>query len=300
MSSIICNVLSFTLLLGLITPSLALSPQHNSNCKEPKVDIEAFEKLLNQVDPPALHAALHDFSPRKFEHGMFPEDRTAVEAIHREQPGVATGILKIARLAKRQDNATVTTTTPPEQQSSSEPATTLVTPVPEGDESSTQTAESPTITTSITNTADAAATTSAPVTTSATAASPSSSRSLAAGEVVTTTNSVGLTIVSTVGGGATTLSPSDSPSSNAPRSSITSTLVRTSIFPNGQQSTITAVTVVAGGGPPDTPTGTAGVGTSGTRSEQPSLQTGEAVMTRGFGKEMAVVVGAAVGVAILL
>ncbi|KAL8697662.1 MAG: hypothetical protein Q9224_002201, partial [Gallowayella concinna] len=68
--------------------------------KEAQSDIEAFNRLLDQVDPPSLHAALHDYSPKKFKHGMFKEDRTAVEAIHQEQPSLASSI--VAK-AKRQD-----------------------------------------------------------------------------------------------------------------------------------------------------------------------------------------------------
>ncbi|KAL9098840.1 MAG: hypothetical protein Q9163_005569 [Psora crenata] len=307
--SFIFGVLPYTLLFALFAPCLTTSPlQRCDPHNEAQVDIDTFQKLLSQVDPPALHAALHDFSPRKFKHGMFQEDRTAVEAIHREQPGIATGILKMANLVKRQDNGTAASTT--STQETPQPATTLVTPVPQGDESTTAVVESPTITTATSNRADTTVTNSAPVTSqaslapSATDSSSATSLSLTAGEVVTTTNSVGLTIISTVGGGATTLSPSetpsDSPPSTARRSSMTSTLVRTSTLPNGQQSTITAITVVAGGNPPDTPTGTAGVVATGTQSVQPGLQTGEAMMTRGFGKEMAVVLGAAVGAAILM
>ncbi|KAL9105132.1 MAG: hypothetical protein Q9187_008822, partial [Circinaria calcarea] len=68
--------------------------------KEALADLEAFQRLLDQVDPPALHAALHKHSPKKFEHGIFKEDRTAVEAVHREDASLAT---KIASLAKRQN-----------------------------------------------------------------------------------------------------------------------------------------------------------------------------------------------------
>ncbi|KAL9632588.1 MAG: hypothetical protein Q9164_005229 [Protoblastenia rupestris] len=303
------NILSYTFLFALLTPSLAANAfLQIDQGREAKPDLDAFQKLLNQVDPPALHAALHDFSPKKFKHGMFQEDRTAVEAIHREEPSIATGIVKMASLFKRQNNATVPTTT--SDQEPAQPATTRVTPVPVDGESttapplegetSTAVEDEPFITTSTNAAGEASVITSAPDTMATQTSSPSSP-SLTAGEVITTTNSVGLTVISTVGGGATTLSPSESAPTNAARSSLTSTLVRTSTLPNGEQSTITAVTVIGGGGgAPDTPTGVAGVGATSTRSGQPGLQTGEAVMTRGFGKEMAVVLGAAVGVAYLL
>ena len=297
------NILSYTFLLSLLTPSLtAHPPQQNDHRSEAEAeaDIDAFQKLLNQADPPALHAALHDLSPKEFKHGVFPEDRTAVEAIHREEPGIATGILKIANLAKRQNNATAPATTPLEQTPESD--TVSETAVVPGVEPSSTAAESPTITPTTGNTLEENTITSAPTTTSGPEESSPTSASLTQGQVITTTNAVGLTIISTIGGGATTLSPSDSATTGARRSASTSTLMRTSTLPDGQQSVVTAVTVVGGADDDavDTPTGTAGVGATGTGSGQPGLQTGEAVMTRGFGKEMAVVFGAAVGVAILL
>lgn len=90
-----------------------------------------------------------------------------------------------------------------------------------------------------------------------------------------------------------TITPTGPSSNSAAHSSVTSTAVRTTTLADGSQSTITAVTVIQGGangGP--TPTGDAGV--SGTKTGRaPGLQTGEAVMSRGFGMEgMAVLIGA--------
>lgn len=70
--------------------------------------------------------------------------------------------------------------------------------------------------------------------------------------------------------------------------------MQTSTLPNGSKSVVTAVTVVAAGNTAvDTPSGTAGVGPT-TTAASPGLQTGEAVMTRRWGKEMVLVVGGAV------
>ena len=295
--SSIRTIFSYIIFLAFLGPSLSVDvPSPNENSGDSQADIDTFQKLLNQADPPALHSALHDYSPKKFGHGMFPEDRTAVEAIHREEPDVATGILKIANVAKRQiSNGTLPTTTSAGE--SSEP-TTRVTPVPLGGESSTAASE-----TASTPTSESAASSETASITSAADTTSSSSPSLTAGEVITTTNGVGLTVISTVGGGATTISPSRSSSNAQTRSSLTSTLVHTSTLPNGQQSTITAVTVIGGGGGgggAQTPSGTAGAGSTSTATGQPGLQTGEAAMTRGCGREMAVVLGAAVGVAFML
>ena len=289
--------------------------------------METFQKLLDEAHPPALHEALHSFAPKKYKHGAFPEDRTAVEFIHKEEPSVATSIVNLARrqnvevvdLNKRQDNGTTTTNAPP---TPNPQTTTNVTPVPPISEGSTLSQISATESSPGPNTTPVVSTTSSgvPVSSSAistsvagasTSVTPSTSNvasttrnpiSLTAGEIITTTNAVGLTIISTVGGGASTVSPSNRAtiSTNTHKGAApTSVVVQTSTLPNGSQSVVTAVTVVGAGGSEgagDTPTGTAGVGPSST-SGSPGLQTGEAVMSRGWGKEMVLVVGGAVAFA---
>ena len=330
------NILSIFLFLTL---SSALVHPHQVH-KEPQDHGEdegfaGLQKLLDQVDPPSLHAALHDLSPKKFKHGMFQDDRTAVEAIHKDEPSLATSVVYVAKhnvmedikkdLVKRAvdiSNGTTTTTTPaPVVPGVS--STPVVTPVPQGgDTTSSTTSSTPAAgasqstppTTPSTSTSSnggiAAGSGSSPTTSGAAAAggststTGSSSPSLTSGEVVTTTNGVGLVVVSTIGGGVRTLSPSGGGSSTTgaqAKSSSTSTVVHTSTLPNGSQSVVTAVTVVGvGGAKADTPTGAAGVTATGTSSGSPGLQTGEAPMTRGWCKEMALVVGGAVGFAMLM
>ena len=323
------NILSVSL---LVTLSSSLVHPH-LNHQEPQAQEEdsglaGLQKLMDQVDPPSLHAALHDLSPKKFKHGMFQDDRTAVEAIHKDEPSLATSVVAVAKrnvledikkdLAKRaQDisNGTTTTTTPaPAVPGVS--STHVVTPVPQGGETTSSTTSSPSTTpagagTSSTSTSSNGAGAAGSTTSTPTSAgeSPSttdtSSTSLTKGQVVTSTNGVGLTIVSTVGGGVHTISPSaggSTTSGSKTQSSLTSTVVHTSTLPNGSQSVVTAVTVVgAGESPADTPTGTAGVAATGTSSGSPGLQkTGEAPMTRGWCKEMVLVVGGAVGFAMMM
>lgn len=333
------NILSVSLLLTL--SSLAHSHQIHQTPQDQGEDpgFAGLQKLLDQVDAPSLHAALHHLSPKKFKHGMFQDDRTAVEAIHKDEPSLATSVVNVAKrnvmedikmdLAKRAQeisNGTTSTTTPaPVVPGVS--STHVVTPVPQGGETTSGTASSPNADTSATS---ASAGESSPITTSSSStssngviaagsasttsasisagASPSatgtSSPSLTQGQVVTSTNSVGLTIVSTVGGGVHTITPSSGGSTTSgskTQSSQTSTVVHTSILPNGSQSVVTAVTVVgAGGGEANTPGGIAGVTATGTSSGSPGLQTGEAPMTRGWRKEMVLVVGGAVGFAMMM
>ncbi|CAF9907072.1 MAG: hypothetical protein ALECFALPRED_003057 [Alectoria fallacina] len=336
------NILSISLLLTLFSSFVyAHRPYQRPQDQEEHSSFAGLQKLLDQVDAPSLHAALHDLSPKKFKHGMFQDDRMAVEAIHKDEPSLATSVVKIAKrnvmedikqdLAKRAQeisNGTTTTTTPAAIVPGSS-TTGVATPVPQGGETSSSTTSSPS---SDTSTTTAGASPNAPSTTASTSTSSSgaiaagsdsttstststsagespsttatSSASLTHGELITSTNSVGLTIVSTIGGGVHTISPSPGSSTTSgskTESSLTSTVVHTSTLPNGSQSVVTAVTVVgAGGVAADTPTGTAGVATTGSSSGKPGIQTAEAPMTRGWCKEMVLVVGGAVGVAMMM
>ena len=106
MPSIRSLLLSCLLLTRMSSYTNASSDTANKNDEEAKADLAAFQQLLDQVDPPALHAALHNYSPRKFKHGVFQEDRTAVEAVHRDDAPLATTIVSVA---KRQDQSNNTT-----------------------------------------------------------------------------------------------------------------------------------------------------------------------------------------------
>ncbi|CAF9903084.1 MAG: hypothetical protein HETSPECPRED_000111 [Heterodermia speciosa] len=129
------RALPAALLFTLVTSSaIAQTPGQLKATQDAQSDLEAFQRLLDQVDPPSLHAALHDFSPKKFTHGMFEKDRTAAEALHKEDASIASSIVA---LAKRQDNSTTTTSAAPvvpvDSSSTEVPnsasATTHVTPV---------------------------------------------------------------------------------------------------------------------------------------------------------------------------
>lgn len=320
------KILSALLLLILLNPCSRAHPSQNK--WEDKEDLETFQKLLDQVDPPSLHEALHTFSPKKFKHGMFQEDRTAVEVIHKEEPSIATSIVNLARrqkseavgLVKRVGDISNGTTTTTPAAINPQSVSTRVTPVPQISESSTpagpimetsvsSAGNSPITTMSISTSTNGApipgstapSTTSAQAAATSSAASPSTasksnSVSVTAGQLITTTNGVGLVVISTVGGGVSTVTPTGSMTSMETHQAAaqTSVVVQTSTLPNGSKSVVTAVTVVGGSNPAaNTPTGNAGVGTT-TSASSPGLQTGEAVLSRGWGKEMVLVVGGAV------
>ena len=306
------KILAASLLLTLVssfTPAQPIEEWDNED------GIQAFKNLLAQVDATSLHEALHSFRPKKFKHGMFESDHTAVEVIHKEEPSVATRIIELAKrthddvkkdMAKRQDNGTVTTTSPvghlsvtPVPPIAERP---LTTSGPVGSESAAPTTSiissngSPVVGSTILPVAGGSSTTF-PLTSVSTG-----SISLTAGEVITSTNDVGAVIVSTVGGSAHTIATVGVTTSTNTHAAAgqTTVVVMTKTDANGSKSVVTAVTVVDGSnGVGETPSGTAGVSTA-TSTGNPGLQTGEAVMTHAWGKEMVLVVGGAVAVAGLL
>ena len=98
-------------LAATISTAVEPPPSYPANDEvERQQDGAEFARLLDQVDPPALHSALHHLSPQKFTHGAFNEDRGAAEQIHRDDPPLATSIVALAR---RQDNGNISTPVTP-------------------------------------------------------------------------------------------------------------------------------------------------------------------------------------------
>lgn len=260
-----CILLSIPLLLSIL-PSYGLANPSNPQIiqreavPEAEPNFDAFQKLLNEVDPPALHSALHEHSPKKFAHGMFREDRTAVEAIHREDPPLAQSIVMLAKRQFGSNSTAQPSSSPPTAPSTSSvglisgstPVTSLV---------------SPTV-----STTPGSATASVTTKSAATSAVSSGSQS---------------SVSSAAKFSATTTLPT--------RTGIT---VQTSTLSNGSRSVVTQTTLLGGEIFGTTPTGTAGV--QGSSTPTPGLQTGAATRTRNVCKEMLQVFGGAVVMAMLI
>lgn len=312
-------LISLPLLLSIL-PSYALTDPLNPQVVERELapeaapNAETFQKLLNEVDPPALHLLLHEHSPKKFAHGMFREDRVAVEAIHREDPPLAESIVS---LAKRQavtngtaqsspTSSAAPSTTPevlnlsasnPNQISNTARVTPLASPVVSLISSTTSALDSATATT----TTAPAPSSAAPSITQSLAKSSSST----AGQVFTITNSIGVLIVTTIGGGSRTVASVPLTQVTSSKVSATTTIpartslaVQTSTLSNGSQLLVTQTTVFSASVLVSTPTGTAGVQESS--AQAPSLQTGAAARTGSVMKEMLCLFGGALGVALLM
>lgn len=302
---------SLPLILSIL-PSYAFANPSNPEIVEREAvasNTEIFQKLLNEVDPPALHSLLHEHSPKKFAHGMFSEDRVAVEAIHRENPPLAESIVSLAKRQAVTNGTAQSSPSPPaatsttldglnpsasnpNQITNTERVTPLASPAVSLISSTTAV---PVSATASTTTGPAPSSAVSSITQSATKAS-----SGTAGQVSTITNSFGVVIVTTIGGGARTVTSVSLPQVTSTKvvPTRTSVAIQTSTLSNGSQSLVTRTTVFSASVPDSTPTGTAGVQESSTAT--PSLQTGAAARTGNVMKEMLCLFGGALGVAMLM
>ncbi|MCJ1294473.1 hypothetical protein MMC34_006031 [Xylographa carneopallida] len=246
MLSVRSLVISCLLILSVSSYVIQDRAYNEDDTKEALSDIEAFQQLLEQVDAPALHAALHDYSPKKFKHGIFKEDQTAVEAIHRDDAPLATSILSLAKRQESGNNTsllvivTVTDASTTITQTPINPSTVLpnpvepstrstvpATPLPQPNSQSSSTAAPATPAPVQTTTVLVASTSivptsiplgpgpvsvSSPVVLTPGAVLTSSNAAgmtlvtLTSGAVLTTTNAAGVTVVTTIDGGVVTLS----------------------------------------------------------------------------------------------
>lgn len=295
-------------LLLYILPSHSLQVVEREAPPEAAPHAETFQKLLSEVDPPALHLLLHEHSPKKFAHGMFREDRVAVEAIHREDPPLAESILS---LAKRQGVTNGTAQSSPASPAAPSTTPDVLNPSASNPNQISNTARvtplaSPAVDliSSTTSAPDSATdiTTTAPAPSSA---APSITQSLAktssstAGQGSTITNTLGVLVVTTIGGSSRTVASTQVSSSKISATTTvparTSVAVRTSTLSNGSQSPVTQTTIFSASALGPNPTGTQESSTLA-----PSLQPGAAARTGSVMKAVLCLFGGALGLAVLM
>ncbi|KAL8404128.1 hypothetical protein RB594_009114 [Gaeumannomyces avenae] len=191
-----------------------------------------FACLMDAVSPEALHEVLHRYFPNRFKDGVYESDHSAMEAVHRANPPLATSL---ARIARRQNGTapgptTATTTTPPVDTNTPTTQLPRVTPTPN-------------TTPSVSTTSTTRSQSSNPGTlTSLTSSRPASSLSTLTGSVVSTTTSVAAKTSSGVD--AETTTPPTRTSSSTPRPQKPQTTTYTSTASNGEVTVVTATTFV--------------------------------------------------------
>ncbi|RFU34629.1 hypothetical protein B7463_g1728, partial [Scytalidium lignicola] len=197
---------------------------------------QEFQRLLNSVEPATLHEVLHKHLKDKFKHGVYSEDRAALEAVHKTNAAVATSLVE---LAKRQTGGSTTNGTISSASSAS--TTGAASSIPPSEASSSPPSPSSTSTGTPTS-----AGSSAPPPSSTTSSTPASTPSSSA------------TTSSTRSPSSTSSEPERSSSTaetTAPPRFTTSKVIITSTLPGGDVSTVTQLTIVAATGDSTAPPG---------------------------------------------
>ncbi|CAG8982107.1 hypothetical protein HYALB_00003199 [Hymenoscyphus albidus] len=97
------------LALGVYSQSIAKRTVVSVPTQE-STETENFRELLNSLDPSTLHEILHEHLKEKYQHGVYQEDKKAMEVVHQQNAEVAITLIE---LAKRQAPGNGTTVTLP-------------------------------------------------------------------------------------------------------------------------------------------------------------------------------------------
>ncbi|KAB8237469.1 putative GPI anchored cell wall protein (Dan4) [Aspergillus alliaceus] len=271
-------------------------------------DKSDFYSYLEKIDEQSIHKALHLFE--KFHHGVFPSDDDAVQALGTEDSSLAAHLnLKrdnsstaaepsATAVAEPTSTAAGTTATPTPTQKSTAESTTEHTTAQPNTQSTTDkpTTDKPTTTsethseppsTHTTASTEPPSTHSDPKTTS-TDSTPSATNSDSSSSSSSTTTKKDPTTMQTTTAPETTKKPETTKNTTP----YTSTFKSTTTLPNGEQSTITSITVVH-------PTETNHEVATKTGAA-PGLQTDNAASTTGLTRELFVMIGGAAMVAMAL
>ena len=70
-----------------------------------------FQELLNSVEPSSLHDVLHQHMKDKYKHGVYQEDKHAMEVVHQENAEVAHSLIELAKRDTTNGSTTAIVTT---------------------------------------------------------------------------------------------------------------------------------------------------------------------------------------------
>ncbi|KAI9742257.1 MAG: hypothetical protein M1818_004157 [Claussenomyces sp. TS43310] len=270
-----------TLLIATFLTLVYASATSNLKLSHQEVD---FQELLSSVPEKSLHSVLHEHVSEKYKHGVYPEDRMAIKAVHQDDAAMATSLLELAR--RQIGNNTATST-------SAGPSTTSPVIIP------TTTTSSETSTTNVQSSStlvlpQSSSTPASPTAEATSSPSPESSTSSAIPKATVPSSSAPQTssATSTTPGSTSTGGAKPTPESSTMHTTTDSNAAKTSVqviytttLPDGARSTVTYVTIVPAGQQVQTPGVTAATG-------QPSLQSAAAIA---MGRRPNIAAGIAMG-----
>ncbi|KAL5317713.1 hypothetical protein ACEPPN_014811 [Leptodophora sp. 'Broadleaf-Isolate-01'] len=254
---ITCALLVVAVLAFTLTSAAANGGNGIARMSISAADRQRFQELLNSVDPKALHNVLHA-AEGKYQHGIFTEDKAAMEVVHEENAEVATSLVELAKRQTGNSSTTTTDTTVVVVDPTTTPGTTSQTPTVDPTTSETSQAPpttsptnpptvAPTPTTSENPTTPATQPSVEPTTqpTTAQTTAPTTTRAPATAAPTPSTSAGQSTNVRSSSTLATETSADDNPTTTSARS-VTQQTIYTTTLANGAVQTVTQVTVVAG------------------------------------------------------
>ncbi|KAH8820043.1 hypothetical protein F5884DRAFT_34685 [Xylogone sp. PMI_703] len=227
---LVLSLFTFTLISASTDPRNPRNPRNPNPV--PSDQQRDFQSLLDSVSPSSLHDILHKHLKDKFKHGVYSEDKAALEAVHKTNAAAATSLVE---LAKRQSGPTGNGTVSSPPTSSSVPP-----PPPSSTPTSTPSSEAP---------PPSSTTTTTPPPTSSQA--PPSTTPSTTPPTTSTSSSVSSSATSTPTSTPTPSSappPASTPDNTPTQRFTTSKVIVTSTLPGGEVSTVTELTIVAATG----------------------------------------------------
>ncbi|EHK98642.1 hypothetical protein M7I_5526 [Glarea lozoyensis 74030] len=86
------NLLTILLLSVFAIGAFCATTNNIARGNVPADELSKFQSLLDSIDPTHLHDVLHSHLKEKFKHGVFEEDKKALEAVHQEDREAATSL----------------------------------------------------------------------------------------------------------------------------------------------------------------------------------------------------------------
>lgn len=237
----LCFSLILLALLGLTLVSCSSPPRHGSPMS-PEERLQ-FQALLNTIEPASLHDVLHKHLKEKYKHGVYQEDKAAMEVVAQSNVEVAHSLIEVAKRQASNTStviAVVTTTTAVTTDVPPVTTTPVVVPpttTPVTTNNPPTTSPTTQATTTLTQQTLPSGTTTTPTTVQIPATTPASSKP---GSTTSPTKTGTSNVQSS--------SPPDTLRTEASSArSVTQQTVFTTTLPNGAVSTVTSVTVVPAG-----------------------------------------------------
>jgi hypothetical protein len=120
--ALVIVAVGFVLGLGVATARPGFVDCHRNSKMAVAKAHGASSELVGELDktsPDLLHRLLHAYLPERYQHGVFASDAEAIDAIHENDPSVASAIVQIAK--RQEDGSSNSNTTIPSSPSSTAP-----------------------------------------------------------------------------------------------------------------------------------------------------------------------------------